>query len=156
MQVNSPANRQPASSPPGKVPSLSNSLTPRSAHHSQSSAVAPTKRNAACHSGGTSVTVVLIRICWKPQNRQQASSSTIASVSRWGLRSVIAAILAGGHCAPSGGSRAGRAPTGSRSFQLDTGVLDHFAPARHLFDQVLRHGFGARGGRFDAGAQERL
>ena len=77
------------------VPSRSNSLIPRMAHHSQSIAVAPTKRSAACHSGGTSVTVVLIRICWKPQNRQQASSSEIASVSSCCLRSVIAAMVAG-------------------------------------------------------------
>ena len=37
--------------------------------------------------GGTSATVVLIRICCKPQNPQQASNSSMAGVSSLGLRS---------------------------------------------------------------------
>ena len=49
----------------------------------------PVMRIAACHSGGTSVTVVLIRICCRPQNAQQATSREMARVSRWVLRSVM-------------------------------------------------------------------
>ncbi len=63
MPVNSAANSRPASRPGHSVPSRSNSDTPRDMHHSHSSTVAPTMRIEACHIGGTSVTVVLIRIC---------------------------------------------------------------------------------------------
>src|SRR3569832_11522 len=87
MHENSLANRAPASRPAGKVPSRSNNFTPRTVHQIQSKTVAPSKRSDACQSGGTSPTVVLIRFCWNPQNRQEASRSEIASESRWVLRS---------------------------------------------------------------------
>jgi hypothetical protein len=65
------------------VPSRSNSGTLRQAHHSPSSTTAPAMRIEACHIGGTSATVVLMRICCRPQKAQQTTSRPMASASRW-------------------------------------------------------------------------
>jgi hypothetical protein len=61
------------------------SRTPREAHHSHSSTVAPTMRIEACHIGGTSATVVLMRICCSPQKAQQAMSRPMARAVEVGL-----------------------------------------------------------------------
>ena len=89
MPANSPAKSAPASRPGHSVPSRLNSGTPREAHHSHSSTVAPIMRIEACHIGGTSVTVVLMRICWRPQNAQHAMRRPMARESRWVLRWII-------------------------------------------------------------------
>ncbi|MCY1558911.1 hypothetical protein D9M68_958880 [compost metagenome] len=89
MQANSPANKRPTSSPPGSVPSRSNSGTRRHRHQSHSSTTAPAMRTEACQSGGTSATVVLMRICCRPQNAQHAMRRPMARESRWVLRWII-------------------------------------------------------------------
>ena len=93
MQANSPANSTPASSPAPSEPSRVNSATPRQRHQAHSSSVAPAKRTAAWNTGGTSASVAFTSTCWKPQNRQQASSSEVAVASRWSLRAVMPTMV---------------------------------------------------------------
>ena len=91
MQANSAANSAPASRPPGSVPSRSNSAMPRQRAHSQTSSAPPSERSAACQSAGTSGSAALAATWFRPQRKQQPTSATTASASRWVLRSVIGA-----------------------------------------------------------------
>lgn len=66
------------------VPLRPKRLMPGATRHNHSIAVSPFMRIATYHSGGTSVTVVLRRICLRPQNAQHAKSSETAMTPRGG------------------------------------------------------------------------
>ena len=68
--------------PPTSVPSRLNSGTPRARHHNHNKLAAPHTRKLACHKGGTSATVILMRICWNPHTAQHTTKRVMARTSR--------------------------------------------------------------------------
>ena len=46
------------------------------------------------HSGGTSATVILMRICWKPQTAQHTTKRVMAKASRCSLRCGVKGMVA--------------------------------------------------------------
>ena len=90
MQKNSAANSAPASRPPGRVASRSNSAMPRLRAQSQTSDRAADRARRRLPERGISGIAAFAATWFRPQRKQQTTSETTASASRWVLRSVIA------------------------------------------------------------------